>query len=145
MKSGQMAGTMGLRASLIEHHTCPSPPNGASGRDNLRNRARIERLGRRTAVENGLGSIFDLTRVRRPMLWVGFVLAVGVGLSWLAFDAAQRRRVAETERRAMEITHSRVEKLRVSILRSMEVLHSLSALHGIDGDLRTFWRETCNT
>ena len=69
------------------------------------------------------------------MLWVGFVLALGVGLSWLAFDAAQRKRVAETERRAMEITHSRVEKLRVSILRSMEVLHSLSALHGIEGAL----------
>lgn len=69
------------------------------------------------------------------MLWVGFVLAVGVGLSWLAFDAAQRKRVAETQRRAMEITHSRVEKLHVSILRSMEVLHSLSALHGIEGAL----------
>jgi signal transduction histidine kinase/CheY-like chemotaxis protein len=82
-----------------------------------------------------LGTIHDFTCVRRPTLWVGFVLAVGVGLSWLAFDAAQRRRASENERRAIEITHSRVEKLRVSILRSMEVLHSLAALHGVDGEL----------
>lgn len=76
------------------------------------------------------------------MLWLAGIVVAGVTLSLITFGAIRSRQSSEVERRVTELTLSRVEKLRISILRSMEVLHSLAALHGMErGVDRTQFRE----
>lgn len=55
-------------------------------------------------------------------------LAVSVGVFLLVRSWEQR----EVDRRAASVTRDQVEKLQVSMLRSIEVLHSIAGLHGID-------------
>lgn len=84
----------------------------------------------------------DISRSRAPFVWIGGVLGTGVALSLVLFMAVRRWEAGERQERIATITHEQVEKLHVSILRSMEVLHSIAALHRVEGRIeRTAFRQ----
>lgn len=65
-----------------------------------------------------------------------------MALSLVLFMAVRRWEANERQERIAAITHEQVERLHVSILRSMEVLHSIAALHRVEGRIeRTAFRQ----
>lgn len=70
---------------------------------------------------------------RTAPAWMGVGLSMGMLLSlvfFLTLRAAERR---EVRRQAADLAGQQVEKLRVCMLRSMEVLHSIVAWHAVHG------------
>ncbi len=67
------------------------------------------------------------------------MLGLGVVLSLLAFSAARGWQRREAQNQAANLARHHTEKLQLSILRSLEVLHSIASLHEVEGGLR---RET---
>ena len=67
--------------------------------------------------------------------WIPGVLVAGVALSLVLHSHLRHRERRETSDAANELVRQRVERLHVSILRSMEVLHSVAALHAAHGGL----------
>ncbi|MBL9169084.1 MAG: CHASE domain-containing protein [Verrucomicrobiales bacterium] len=67
---------------------------------------------------------------------VGAALALGVLLSLALFFAYRAREAREEEMATTEVVHRHLEQLQVSILRSMEVLYSLAALHRVHGGMK---------
>lgn len=63
------------------------------------------------------------------------VFAVGVSLSLALFIHLRRRESRDIAEVAAEMARQQIERLHVSMLRSMEVLHSVAALHAADGPL----------
>lgn len=80
--------------------------------------------------------LLDISRSRAPLAWIGFVLAIGSILSIGLFAVTRDWEVRDEEERANTIVREQIEKLHVSILRSMEVLHSISALHRVGGEIK---------
>jgi signal transduction histidine kinase/CheY-like chemotaxis protein len=77
----------------------------------------------------------DISRSHVPLAWVGGVLGMGIALSVGLFLATRGWEQREHQERMAAITHEQIEKLHVSILRSMEVLHSVAALHRVGGQI----------
>lgn len=64
---------------------------------------------------------------------VAWVLGAGLVLSVLLWSAVRGWERREWEQRAADLTREQLERLRISMLRSTEVLHSIAALHAADG------------
>lgn len=64
------------------------------------------------------------------VLGTGIILSVGVGFTMRGWE--QR----ELKNQAADLAREQAEKLRVSILRSMEVLYSVAALHAAEGGIQ---------
>lgn len=75
----------------------------------------------------------DISQSRAPLAWIGGVMGLGILLSAGLFLTTRGWEQREQQERAAAITHEQIEKLHVSILRSMEVLHSVAALHRVGG------------
>jgi signal transduction histidine kinase/CheY-like chemotaxis protein len=88
---------------------------------------------------SALFRLLDISKSRHPASWIGFVLGLGVALSLFAFFMVRGWQRSDAQKSAAELVHNQVEKLQLSILRSMEVLHSIAALHAVEG---TIQRET---
>ena len=73
------------------------------------------------------------SRPRPPPLWVGGVFALGLLLTLMLFLAFRVRDVREREVAATEVVQRQVQELKVTILRSMEVLYSIASLHQAHG------------
>jgi len=76
-----------------------------------------------------------MNRLRLTPAWICAVLVGGVVLSLGLFGMIRGWERRELQGRAANLAHSQVEKLQVSILRSMEVLYSIASLHVADGRL----------
>jgi len=74
-------------------------------------------------------------RPRLPPGWIWAVLGVGGILSLALFLTIRGWEGREVERRAADLAQEQVERLHVSVLRSMEVLHSIASLHAAMGSL----------
>jgi signal transduction histidine kinase/FixJ family two-component response regulator/sensor domain CHASE-containing protein len=74
-------------------------------------------------------------RARLPPVWIFAVLAGGVVLSLALFFTIRGWERREVEKRAADLAREQAEKLEVSILRSMEVLHSIASLQASDGQI----------
>gem|GEM_PF-2733364 len=74
-------------------------------------------------------------RLPRALFWITGVLVAGVILSVFLFVHLRSRGHRDTAEAAADLAHQQIERLRVSILRSMEVLHSVDALHAAHGHL----------
>ncbi|MDB6033614.1 MAG: Signal transduction histidine kinase [Verrucomicrobiales bacterium] len=72
----------------------------------------------------------------KPLLLPGSVLVAGVILSLSFFLSIRHWSAIEREKQAARTVHEQVEKLEQSMLRSMEVLNSIAALHHTRGQLR---------
>lgn len=75
----------------------------------------------------------DMLRSRAPFLWICGATAGGVLLSVGLCVATRGWQVRDERERVARTAREQIEKLHVSILRSMEVLHSIAALHRVDG------------
>ena len=75
----------------------------------------------------------DISRSRVPAAWIGGVLGMGILLSLILFLALRRWEHREQRERIAAVAHEQIEKLHVSILRSMEVLHSVASLYRVEG------------
>lgn len=60
---------------------------------------------------------------------------MGISLSFVLFFVTRGWEHRERDERAAAITHEQIEKLHISILRSMEVLRSIAALHRLGGQI----------
>lgn len=78
---------------------------------------------------------YPVLRSRLPPAWIFAVLAVGGVLSLALFATIRGWERRDLEKRAADLTHEQVEKLQVTVLRSMEVLHSIAALHTLHGGM----------
>ena len=67
--------------------------------------------------------------------WVLIVLSVGLLATCLLFRVIRGWEERELAKRAEEVTREQVENLQVSVLRSLEVLHSIAALHTASGGI----------
>ncbi|HXI71210.1 MAG TPA: CHASE domain-containing protein [Verrucomicrobiae bacterium] len=72
---------------------------------------------------------------RIPPAWIGVVLAGGLLLSLLLFFIIREGEQRALQTRASNLTHEKVENLHVDMLRSMEVLHSISSLYAARGKI----------
>ncbi len=72
---------------------------------------------------------------RIPPAWIGVVLAGGVLLSLLLSLLIRGGEQRDLQARASNLTHEKVENLHVDMLRSMEVLHSISSLYAAQGKI----------
>ncbi|MBC8095450.1 MAG: CHASE domain-containing protein, partial [Akkermansiaceae bacterium] len=70
---------------------------------------------------------------RLPPPWIGYVLGLGMVLSLAVFFVIRGWEKRDLEKQAAAVTGEQIEKLRVSMLRSMEVLHSIVSLHAAEG------------
>jgi len=68
-----------------------------------------------------------------PPAWIGAVLGVGLALSVALFLVIRDWEERAVENEAGELTRGQVEKLHVDMLRSMEVLHSITAFMAVRG------------
>lgn len=82
-----------------------------------------------------LNRTYPVLRSRLPPVWIFAVLAVGGVLSLALFATIRGWERRDLEKRAADLTHEQVEKLQVTVLRSMEVLHSIAALHALHGGM----------
>lgn len=75
-------------------------------------------------------------------MWIAGVLALGVALSWGLFAAVRGWEQRDQEAALSGLVQEQVEKLQVTMLRSMEVLYSIASLHQAQGqmDRDTFQR-----
>lgn len=76
-----------------------------------------------------------MNRSRLPPVWVGASLVLGVALSCAIFWVIRDWERHETARRAADLAREQIEKLRMSMFRSMEVLHSIASLHAAEGQV----------
>ena len=67
--------------------------------------------------------------------WICVVCGAGVLLSLLLFAVLRGWERSDLEKRASDLARQRAEKLQVSILRSMEVLHSVASLYATKGQI----------
>ena len=67
--------------------------------------------------------------------WIPGVLLAGILLSATLFLYLRNREQQDATDAAADLAHQQVERLHVSILRSMEVLYSVDALHAAHGNL----------
>jgi signal transduction histidine kinase/CheY-like chemotaxis protein len=74
-------------------------------------------------------------RDRIPPAWIGAVLAGGVLLSLVLFFMIRQWEMRELQTKASDLAREEVEKLHVDMLRSMEVLNSISSLHAALGKI----------
>ncbi|HVY69005.1 MAG TPA: CHASE domain-containing protein [Verrucomicrobiae bacterium] len=74
-----------------------------------------------------------MNRSRLPPVWICAALALGTLLSVSLFVLVRDWEQRELNKRAADLTQEQVERLRVSMLRSMEVLHSIVSLHAAEG------------
>ncbi len=74
-------------------------------------------------------------RLPGALFWIPGVLVAGVILSFALFVHLKGREQRDAIEAAADLAHQQIERLRVSILRSMEVLHSVDALHAAHGHL----------
>jgi len=65
--------------------------------------------------------------------WICAVLAGGVVLSLVLFLTIRGWEEREIKERVADLVHEQVEKLEITMLRSMEVLHSIASLHAAEG------------
>jgi signal transduction histidine kinase/CheY-like chemotaxis protein len=72
---------------------------------------------------------------RIPPAWIGVVLAGGAVVSLLLFFLIRGWEQRDLQTRASNLTHEKIENLHVDMLRSMEVLHSISSLHAAEGKI----------
>ncbi|MDD5141077.1 MAG: CHASE domain-containing protein [Verrucomicrobiales bacterium] len=72
---------------------------------------------------------------RIPPAWIGFVLAGGVVLSLVLFFMIRGGEMRDLQTKAGNLAHEKVEKLHVDMLRSMEVLNSVSSLYAAQGKI----------
>ena len=72
---------------------------------------------------------------RIPPAWIGVVLTGGALLSLLLFFMIRGGELRDLQTKASNLTHEKVENLHVDMLRSMEVLHSISSLHAAQGKI----------
>lgn len=72
---------------------------------------------------------------RSPFPWILCVLGIGTVLSLLLCLAMRDWEQRELAQRAGDVTREQVEKLQVSLLRSLEVLHSIASLHAAEGTI----------
>ena len=63
------------------------------------------------------------------------MLGTGLALSFLLCSTIRGWERRELAQRAEEVTREQVEKLQVSMLRSLEVLHSIASLHAAEGHI----------
>ena len=78
----------------------------------------------------------DISRSRAPSAWIGGVLGMGILLSLVLFLALRRWEHREQRERVASIAHEQIEKLHISILRSMEVLQSVASLYRVEGRIK---------
>jgi signal transduction histidine kinase/CheY-like chemotaxis protein len=72
---------------------------------------------------------------RIPPAWIGVVLAGGVFLSLVLFFMIRGWELRDLQTKAIDLAREKVEKLHVDMLRSMEVLHSISSLYAAQGKI----------
>jgi signal transduction histidine kinase/CheY-like chemotaxis protein len=68
-----------------------------------------------------------------PLRRIWAVLGAGALLSFALCLTLRSWELREFKRHAADVAQEQVERLRISVLRSMEVLHSIAALHAADG------------
>ncbi len=73
---------------------------------------------------------------RLPLPWILCVLGTGTMLSLLLCLTMRGWERRELAQRATEVTREQVERLQVSMLRSLEVLHSIASLQAAEGEIR---------
>ncbi|HTH47940.1 MAG TPA: CHASE domain-containing protein [Candidatus Limnocylindria bacterium] len=74
-----------------------------------------------------------ISPIRLPLPWIACVLGMGTVLSLLLCLTMRGWERRELAQRAGDVTREQVEKLQVSMLRSLEVLHSIASLHAAEG------------
>ena len=72
---------------------------------------------------------------RIPPAWIGVVLAAGIFLSLVLFFMIRGWEMRDLQMKASELAREKIEKLHVDILRSMEVLNSISSLYAAQGKI----------
>src|SRR5688572_28395125 len=77
----------------------------------------------------------DNSTSRLPPLWIGCVLTLGTVLSLTLFVAVRGWEQREREAMTTGLVREQVEKLQVTMLRSMEVLYSIASLHQAHGNI----------
>jgi len=73
--------------------------------------------------------------MRKTPRWLWAVLGVGCVMSLALFLIIRDWEQRELQQRAADLAQEQVERLRVSVLRSMEVLHSIASLHAANGGI----------
>jgi signal transduction histidine kinase len=74
-------------------------------------------------------------RLPGALFWIPGVLVAGIVWSVALFIHLRQREHRDASIAAADLAHQQIERLRISILRSMEVLHSVDALHAAHGHL----------
>ncbi|MBC8002906.1 MAG: CHASE domain-containing protein, partial [Opitutaceae bacterium] len=82
-----------------------------------------------------LGKIIATAWTHLPPIWVGCVLGAGILLSLALSQTIRAWEQRELEEKAAHVAGEQTEKLQVSMLRSMEVLHSIASLHAGEGTI----------
>jgi hypothetical protein len=72
-------------------------------------------------------------QTRPPPAWIGCALGAGVILSLAVFFMLRAWERRDLEKRASSLTRDQVERVQADMLRSMEVLHSISSLYSARG------------
>lgn len=75
----------------------------------------------------------SILRRRVPPIWIEFVFGVGAALSLALFLVIRGWEHRDFEKQANDLAGAQVEKLRVDMLRSLEVLHSIVAFTEVHG------------
>lgn len=75
------------------------------------------------------------SRLRRPPAWILGTLVLGLALSLIVFARLRAWERRDLEQRAADLVEEELEKLRVSMLRSIEVLYSITSLHSTVGEI----------
>jgi signal transduction histidine kinase/DNA-binding NarL/FixJ family response regulator len=70
-----------------------------------------------------------------PPGWIGFVLVSGITLSGALFLVVRNWEARSQRVAARTAVQEQVERMQISLLRSMEVLHSIAALHSSDSGM----------
>ena len=68
------------------------------------------------------------------LAWITYMLGVGTLLSLALFFMIRAWEKRDLEKKAADLTREQVEKLRVGMLRSMEVLHSIASFYSAQDD-----------
>lgn len=75
----------------------------------------------------------DTSRLRRPPTWILGTLVLGLALSVIVFARLRAWERRDLEKRAADLVEEEMEKLRISMLRSIEVLYSITSLLATTG------------
>ena len=77
-----------------------------------------------------------MTRSRLPPAWIGGVLGVGIILSTVLYLTIRGLENTELQEKAESIAQEQTERLKAGMMRSMDVLYSIAALHAAEGEIR---------